>query len=176
MVKKVHGCGMSRDINPSTTETAQAVARVDTVITHPDDTLSGGGSFEFSLREFETQIPNSAGGLLNFGDMELIGTDGPLFASLLEDFDFPQSRVRWRIDSVSTDVDLGLLHTGDTLTYIYTLTAEGTTHGFEGGYDAFRGDPIGVDVVDGNLSVTVAPAATPEPSTSALTLSGSPGS
>jgi hypothetical protein len=80
------------------------------------------------LREFETQIPDSAGGLLNFGDLELIGTDGPLFASLHEDFDFPQSRVRWRIDPVSTSVDLGLLHNGDTLAYVYALTAEGTTH------------------------------------------------
>jgi hypothetical protein len=62
--------------------------------------------------------------------------------------------VRWRIDPVSTDVDLGLLHTGDTLAYIYTLTAEGTTHGFERGYDAFLGDPFGVDVVDGNLSAS----------------------
>jgi hypothetical protein len=37
---------------------------------------------------------------------------------LHEDFDFPQSRVKSGIDSVSTDVDLGLLHTGDTLAYI----------------------------------------------------------
>jgi hypothetical protein len=165
------GIPPNRD-NPSFTETAQAVANVDTVITHPDGTCSGGGSFEFGLRELETQIPNPAGGLLNFGDMELIGTDGPLFASLHEDFDFPQSRVRWRIDPVSTDVDLGLLRTGDTLAYIYTLTAEGTTPGFERGYDAFLGDPFGVDVVGRNLSVTVAPAAAPEPSTSALTLLG----
>ena len=38
------------------------------------------------------------------------------------------------IDSTSAVVDLGLLHTGDTLAYVYTLTAEGTTHGFERGY------------------------------------------
>jgi len=36
----------------------------------------------------------------------------------------------------------GLLHTGDTLAYVYTQTAEGTTHGFERGYDAFLGDPF----------------------------------
>ncbi|HEY7387665.1 MAG TPA: hypothetical protein VH640_04105 [Bryobacteraceae bacterium] len=159
--------------NPSSTETAQASAQVDTVITHSDGTFSKGGSFEFGLREFETQIPEDSGGaLLNFADLDLIGTDGPLFASLHEDLDFPADRVRWRIDSVSTDVNLGLLHTGDTLAYVYTLTAEGTTHGFERGYDAFLGDPFGADVVTGNLGVTVALADVPEANTGALTLLG----
>src|SRR5581483_1370112 len=103
--------------NPSFTETAEARANVDTVITHADGTFSKGGSFEFGLREFETQLPSTfvGSGLENFADMELIGTDGLLFQSLHEDTDFPEDRVRWRIDSVSTDVDLGLLHTGDTL-------------------------------------------------------------
>lgn len=158
--------------NPSFTETAQASARVDTVITHPNGTFSKGGSFEFGLKEFETQLPGSGGDLLNFADLELIGTDGPLFTSLHEDFDFPQSRVRWRIDSVSTDVDLGLLHTGDILAYVYTLTAEGTTHGFERGYDAFLGDPFGVDVVSNNLTVTAALADVPEPGASRYMMLG----
>jgi hypothetical protein len=158
--------------NPSATENAQAVARVDTVITHSDGTFSKGGSFQFGLHEFETQLPDATGGLLNFADLEVIGTDAPLFSSLQEDFDFPQSRVRWRIDSVSTDVDLGVLHTGDTLAYIYTLTASGTTHGFERGYDAFLGDPFGVDVVTNNLSVTVSLADAPEASTYWLLLLG----
>lgn len=35
------------------------------------------------------------------------------------------------------------------------LTAEGTTHGFERGYDAFLGDPFGAETVAGNLGVTV---------------------
>jgi hypothetical protein len=48
----------------------------------------------------------------------------------------------WKLDPFSTDVDLGLLNTGDTLSYVYTLTAEGTTHGFERGYQAFLGDPL----------------------------------
>ena len=71
------------------------------------------------------------------------------------------------ISSVSTDVDLGVLRTGDTLSYVYTLTAQGTTHGFERGYDAFLGDPFGVDVVGGNLGVTVslADSSAPEPGT-----------
>jgi len=159
--------------NPSFTETAEASARVDTLITHPDGSFSKGGSFEFGLREFETQIPADVGGdLLNFADMEFIGSVGPLFNSVHLDTDFPQSRVRWRIDSVSTDVDLGVLHTGDTLAYVYTLTAEGATHGFERGYDAFIGDPFGVNVVSNNLSVTVALADVPEADTCALVLLG----
>jgi hypothetical protein len=64
------------------------------------------------------------------------------------------------------------LHTGDTLAYVYTLTAEGTTHGFEQGYDAFLGDPFGVDVVADNLRVTVALADTPEPGMGALMMLG----
>jgi hypothetical protein len=149
--------------NPSSTETAEASATVETVITHADGTFSKGGSFEFGLREFETQLPNQGGGFgfLNFADFDVIGTEGPLFASLREDFDFGEDRVRWRIDSVSTDVDLGELHTGDTLSYVYTLTAEGTTHGFERGYDAFLGDPFGIDVITNNLSVTAALAGAP---------------
>jgi hypothetical protein len=169
------GIPPNRD-NPSSTETAQAVARVDTVITHPDGSFSKGGSFEFGLREFETQIPDAAGDFLNFGDMDVIGSSSALFASLREDTDFLQSRVRWRIDPVSTAVDLGQLHTGDTLAYIYTLTAEGTTHGFERGYDAFLGDPFGADAVAGNLGVTVSLAAdAPEAGTRSLLLLGLPG-
>jgi hypothetical protein len=169
---ELFGIPPNRD-NPSFTETAEAAARVDTVITHPDGTFSKGGSFELGLREFETQIPDPAFGLLNFADLDLIG-NVPV-ALLQEDTDFPQSRVRFRIDNIIvTDVDLGMLHTGDTLAYVYTFTAEGTTHGFERGYDAFLGDPFGVDVVTDNLTVTVsaAGAEVPEPSTSAMMLLG----
>jgi hypothetical protein len=158
------GVPPNRD-NPSFTETAEASARVDTVITHADGSFSKGGSFEFGLREFETQIPDSSGTFLNFSDVDLIGTDGALFATLRPNF-----VGAWNIDSVSTDVALGVLHTGDTLSYVYTLTAEGTTHGFERGYDAFLGDPFGVDAIADNLSVTVTLADVPEPSTCALLL------
>lgn len=154
--------------NLSASETATASATVRTVITHPDGSFSHGGSFDFGLREFETQVPDGRGTFLNFSDVDLIGTDGLLFDSLREDF-----VGAWIIDPVSTDVRLGLLRTGDTLSYVYTLTAEGTTHGFERGYDAFLGDPFGADAVTNNLSVTVRPAsAVPEPSTWTLLLSG----
>src|SRR5262249_29338147 len=145
---------------PSATETAQASARVDTVITHPDGTLSKGGSFEFGLREFETQLPNPAGGFLNFADFALIGTAGPPIAE-----GDGMTSAGFLLDPFSTDVDLGMLNTGDILSYVYTLTAEGTTHGFERGYDARLGDPFGVDVVTNNLGITVTPVTgeAPEP-------------
>jgi hypothetical protein len=174
---ELFGIPPNRD-NPSSTETAQAVAKVDTVITHPDGTFSKGGSFEYGLREFETQIPNQGGGfgLLNFADIDLIGAAGSLASLLQEDFDFPESRVRFRLDTTFvTDVDLGVLHTGDTLSYVYTLTAEGTTHGFERGYDAFLGDPFRAEVVTGNLilSATAVPeTAVPEPATWMLLIVG----
>lgn len=156
---------------PSSTETAEVSARVDTVITHADGTFSKGGSFEFGLREFETQLFLSPGNFANFGDLKVIGTVGPLFNSLtFNNDDFNPS---WTIGSVSTDVGLGVLHTGDTLAYVYTLTAQGTTHGGEHGYYAFLGDPFGVDVVGGNLGVTAAIAAdAPEPGMCALMMLG----
>jgi hypothetical protein len=161
------GSPPNRD-NPSFTETAEARANVDTVITHSDGTFSKGGSFEFGLREFETQLPGT-GSLINFVDVEVFGEAQLASGSFVCNF-----IAECTIDSVSTGVNLGKLHTGDTLAYIYTLTAEGTTHGFERGYDAFVGDPFGVDVVNGNLGVTVSLADTeaPEASTCWLMLFG----
>ena len=161
------GVPPNRD-NPSFTETAEARANVDTLITHADGTFAKGGSFEFGLREFETQIPDGAGAFLNFADVDILGTDASLFATLRPNF-----VGAFNIDSVSTDVNLGVLHTGDTLAYVYTLTAAGTTHVFERGYDAFLGDPFGTDIVADNLQTTVTlvtPAAVPEPGTFALIL------
>ena len=157
---------------PSSTETAQAVAQVDTLITHPDGTFSKGGSFQFGLREFETQLSNPAGGFLNFADFALIGTAGPPFAG-----GDGETSALFSLDPLSTTVDLGTLNTGDILSYVYTLTAEGTTHGFERGYDAFLGDPFGAETVANNLDVTVSladvvPSPVPEPGTASLMLIG----
>ena len=160
------GVAPNRD-NSSFTETAEARANVDAVITHADGAFSKGSSFEFGLREFETQIPDGTGTFLNFADVDFIGTDGPLFDSFVCNF-----VAACIINSVSTDVDLGTLHTGDTLAYVYTLTAEGTTHGFEHGYDVFLGDPFGVDVITDNLDVTLAPANVAEPAACSLMLLG----
>jgi hypothetical protein len=70
------------------------------------------------------------------------------------------------------DLVLGPLQTGDTISWVYTLTAQGTTHGFERGYDAFLGYPFGADVITDNLIFTVAPASAPEAGTSSLMLLG----
>jgi hypothetical protein len=156
--------------SPSATETAEASAKVDTVITHADGTFSKGGSFEFDVREFETQLFLSPGVFENFGDVRFFGTNASLFNSV--QFNNDEFNPSWTADSVSTDVKLGALHTGDTLAYVYTLTAQGTTHGGEHGYDAFLGDPFGVDVVAGNLSVTAALADVPEAGTFALLMIG----
>ena len=154
----------------SATETAQAVARVDAVITHADGTFSKGGSFEFGLRELERQIPSGPGVFINVGDVETSGANASLFGSLT--FNGDDFNPSFSIDSVSTDVKLGTLQEGDTLSYVYTLTAEGTTHGFEHGYFAFLGDPFGADVVGDNLGVTVSLATVPEPGTWALVVLG----
>jgi hypothetical protein len=90
--------------------------------------------FEFGLREFEIQLPNPAGGFLNLAEFRLIGTAGPPIAVGDE-----PTVAAWKLDPFSTTVDLGLLHTGDTLSYVYTLTAEGSTHGFERGFQASLG-------------------------------------
>ena len=64
--------------NPSSTETAQAAARVDTVITHPDGTFSEGG------REFENQVSNPiVGGDFDFGGGSTSPRSSGLIAEML---------------------------------------------------------------------------------------------
>ena len=60
------------------------------------------------------------------------------------------------------------------MSWAYTLTAQGMTHGFERGYYAFSGDPFGAEVVTGDLRETVGAASTevPEANTSTLILLG----
>jgi hypothetical protein len=52
---ELFGVPQNRD-NPSFTETSEASARVDTVITHLDGTFSKGGGFQFGLLEHEVQF------------------------------------------------------------------------------------------------------------------------
>jgi PEP-CTERM motif-containing protein len=79
----------------------------------------------------------------------------------------------YTLDPVALDLDLGVIGPGDTMSWVYTLTAQGTTHGFERGYYAFIGDPFGGEVVTGNLVQTIGPSAdAPEPTTSALIMLG----
>ena len=158
----------------SATETAEAVARVDSVITHPDGSMLQ-GVFEFGVREFETQVP-SGKDLLNLADKQVLAQPNPLVFTPVLRFNGDDFNPSFTLDPVSLDLILGVIQPGDTMSWVYTLTAQGTTHGFERGYFAFLGDPFGGGVTTGNLSETIAvpTAATdaPEANTSALLLLG----
>ena len=165
------GVAPRRD-SPSATETAEARATVQSSITHPDLTIVAGGQFDFGLHEFERQIPSGTD-LINLADVKALGQTGAVVSHV--DFNGDDFNPAFTISSVSTDVKLGTLQPGDTLSYVYTLMALGTTHGFEHGYDAFLGDPFGADVVGDNLGVTVSLAVasqTPLPAALPLFASG----
>jgi PEP-CTERM motif len=164
--------------HPSATETASAIAMVTSVITHPDGTFSRGADFEFGLKAFELQAPLGPSNFANAGVIDFVdvGTGFPtvdLFKTLRDNFVAGEHNFtpQWTIDSVSTSVKLGTLKTGDIVSYVYTLSAQGTTRGGEQGYDAFLGDPFGVDIVSGNLVPEVT-LSVPEPETALLLLAG----
>jgi hypothetical protein len=163
-----------RRSGPSAAETAEAVARVDSVITHPDGSMLQ-GVFQFGLREFEVQVP-SGKDLLNLVDKQIIEAPNPLVFTPVLTFNGDDFNPTYTLDPVSLDLDLGILQAGDTISWVYTLTAQGTTHGFERGYFAFLGDPFGGEVTTGNLSETIGAATdatdAPEAGTSALILLG----
>jgi len=155
----------------SAAETAEADALLVEEVSHPDGSIEG-RRFEIGLREFERQIP-SGPDLLNVADVQILGIDASLGHLT---FNFDDFNPSFSFSPLSVDVDLGALHPGDILSYVYTLTARGTTHGFERGYFAFLGDPFGLESLTNNLSVTVtpadAPSSAPEAGSSALMLFG----
>ncbi len=155
----------------SATETAQAAATLTATIIHPDLTTSPGASFEFGLRAFERQFSLGPGVFSNFADVAFLGASSST-ASLFDSFkdNGDSFNPRFSLDSVSTDIKLGTLQPGDTVSYVYQLTAQGTTHGAEQGYMAFLGDPFGSDVTAGNLVLST--ASVPEPSSWILSLIG----
>ena len=71
---------------------------------------------------------------------------------------------------MTTTVNLGILQPGDTVSYDYQLTAQGTTLGGEQGYMAFLGDPFGLDVTSGNLVLST--TSVPEPASWMLGMIG----
>jgi hypothetical protein len=155
----------------SATETAEAKATLSTTIIHPDSSTSRGGSFEFGLHAFEQQLLIRPGDFANFADVKFLGASNStvdLFASFKDNGD--RFNPRFSIDSVSTDLNLGTLQPGDTVSYVYQLTAQGTTNGGEQGYVAFLGDPFGLEVTSGNLVLTA--ASVPEPTTWTLSVVG----
>jgi len=146
---------------------------VDTVITHPDGSMLQ-GVFEFGLREFETQVP-SGSDLLNLADKQILEQPNPLVFTPVLHFNGDDFNPSYTLDPVTLDLDLGVIQAGDTMSWVYTLTAQGTTHGFERGYFAFLGDPFGGDVITDNLRETIdptVPATVPEASSLSLTLLG----
>jgi hypothetical protein len=155
----------------SATETAEAKATLTTTIIHPDLSTSRGASFEFGMRAFEQQLISRPGSFVNFADVRFIGANNST-VSLFDSFKDNGDRFnpRFSLDSASTDVKLGTLQPGDTVSYTYQLTAQGTTNGGEQGYVAFLGDPFGVDVTSGNLILTANSA--PEPAAWLLSVIG----
>ncbi len=163
--------------NVSATETAQSLVTLSSVITHADGSTSRGGSYEFGQRAFERQIASgSSGTYVNFADVEIIGAPGTTVSFHADGTD---STPEFIIDAFATDVALGTLETGDTVSYVYTLSATGTTRGFERGYYAFVGDPAGLAGAAGNFVLSfdtalpgVPGGAVPEPQSWALAMAG----
>jgi len=156
----------------SATETAAAIGEFDRTITHPDLTIAG-GSLEFGMSESEEQIPSGTD-LLNIATLQVLGKTG-LLTSQAPQFNGDDFEPSFTLNSFSFDLDLGELHHGDILSYVYTLTAQGSTHGFERGYFAFVGDPFNANAIGDNLTFTLTPvtdAAAPEPNTYSLMLAG----
>jgi hypothetical protein len=137
----------------SKSETAEARAEVDMVVTHADGSMTQ-GIFEYGLREFETQVP-SGKDLLNLADKKILEHPNPLLFTPVLKFNGDDFNPSYTLSPVVLDLDLGVIQAGDTMSWVYTLTAQGTTHGFERGYFAFLGDPFGEDVVAGNLTETI---------------------
>jgi hypothetical protein len=97
----------------SSTETAEARAEVDMVVTHPDGTMVQ-GIFEFGLREFETQVP-SGSDLLNLADKEVLAHPNPLVFTPTLRFNGDDFNPSYTLDPVSLDLDLGVIQAGDTM-------------------------------------------------------------
>jgi PEP-CTERM motif len=160
----------------SATETAEAEATLESTIVHADSSTSPGASFEFGLKTFERQLLLGPGHFENFADVGFLGANNStvdLFKSFKDNGQ--ADNPRFTIDSVSANVKLGTLQPGDTVSYVYQLTAEGTTHGAEQGFMAFLGDPFGEDVVTSNLILStgdVPGTAVPEPTTWLLLIVG----
>jgi hypothetical protein len=155
----------------SATETAEAKATLEATIIHPDFSTSRGASFEFGLRTFEKQLFLGPGHFENFADVGFLGANNStvdLFQSFKDNGD--RFNPRFSLNSVTTDVTLGTLQPGDTVSYVYQLTAQGTTHGAEQGYVAFLGDPFGLDVTSDNLILST--TSVPEPATWLLSMIG----
>jgi hypothetical protein len=154
----------------SATETAIAEAVLDSSINRSDGSFVKGRSFEFGLDLREYQVLLGPGTYSNFADVRPIISGSDLgfdpFVSLRDNGS--QSTPVFTIDPLAFSFTLGTLHPGDILSYVYTLSASGTTLGGEHGYDAFLGDPFDLVASGGSLSVSAEPV--PEPGAAVLLL------
>jgi len=153
---------------PSNTETALAQVDLAVSINRADGTLEHGGDFTFGVKISEKQFPLGTGpNVTTFSNFAVVDpfSSGKLpinpFLSLKDNGDDSVPKVT--IDDLSFSQLLGVLHPGDILSYVYTLTVEGTTHGAEQGFLAFLGDPFDLAASGGGFEVTAITAAVPEP-------------
>ena len=129
---------------PSDTETALTQVDLATAINRADGTLEHDGDFTFGMKVSEKQFALGTGpNVTTFSNFAVVDpfSSGKLpinpFATLKDNGN--ESVPKFTIDKLSFTQTLGTLHPGDILSYVYTLTAEGTTHGAEQGYLAFLG-------------------------------------
>jgi len=159
---------------PSDTETALTQVDLATSINR-GGTFERGGDFSFGMKVSEKQFPFGTGpNVTNFANFAVLDpfSSGKLpinpFVTLKDNGD--DSVPKFTIDKLSFTQTLGTLHPGDILSYVYTLTAEGTTHGAEQGTLAFLGDPFDFAASGGGFEVTA--ATVPEPASWVASLVG----
>ena len=162
---------------PSNTETALAQVELAVSINRADGTLEHGGDFTFGMKISEKQFPLGTGpNVTTFSNFAIVDpfSSGKLainpFLTLQDNGDDSVPKIT--IDDLSFSQRLGTLHPGDILSYVYTLTAEGTTHGAEQGFLAFVGDPFELAASGGGFEVTAVAAAVPEPANWLLSVLG----
>ena len=159
---------------PSDTETALTQVDLATAINRADGTLEHGGDFTFGMKVSEKQFARGTGNVNDFSNFAVVDpfSSGKLpinpFTTLKDNGN--ESVPKFTIDKLSFTQTLGTLHPGDILSYVYTLTAEGTTHGAEQGYLAFLGDPFDFTASGGGFEV--AAATVPEPASWVLSIVG----
>jgi hypothetical protein len=160
---------------PSDTETALTQVDLATSINHAGGTLEHGGDFSFGMKASEKQFPFGTGpnvtNLSNFAVLDPFSSGKlPINPFLTLNDNGDDSVPKFTINKLSFTQTLGTLHPGDILSYVYTLTAEGTTHGAEQGTLAFLGDPFDFTASGGGFEVTA--ATVPEPASWVLSLVG----
>ena len=143
----------------SNTETARATVQMSSLVTHADGTTSPGRGMSLQLSVQEYQAPVGPDVYANFAYVSATGDWDPLWLDVADNdsLDNPE----WANAPFGGNAVLGVVQSGDTVSWVYSLLATGTTLGHEHGFYAYIGDPFGLDVVGGNLVVSTSPV--PEP-------------